>query len=322
MELPATTAASPIAVELRHLRYFLAVVDELHFGRAAKRLRMAQPPLSQAIRKLEDELGVQLLHRTSRVVTSTEAGRVFAEHARETLTSLDQAIALARRAGGAGAVVRLGCSPTQPMEEVGRILQALRQRLPGLEVPVSDLLIADQVRLLRQGQLGLGLFPSVGEIDGIATEAVFPGEPVAAFLSVDHPLASKRVLSPDDVSGETLITVPQNTLTREFRDRYLRFISDAGYRFGSTRDAGGSSARELMLPIAAGLGIALHRASLGGSGGASGVVVSRGLDPPLTLPDTVLAWSLSPPAELDTVIEVARETARELRRAPLAAPSR
>src|SRR5436309_15812072 len=102
---------SAIAIELRHLRYFLAVFEELHFGRAAERLHMAQPPLSQAIRRLEEELGVQLLQRTSRVVTATEAGRVFADEARKVFAALDHAVLEARRAGGLGAALRIGCIP-------------------------------------------------------------------------------------------------------------------------------------------------------------------------------------------------------------------
>jgi DNA-binding transcriptional LysR family regulator len=90
---------APPKVELRHLRYFLAVYEELHFGRAAERLFMAQPPLSQAIRKLEAELGVRLFDRTSRVVTPTPAGEALANGARNVLASLEAAITEARRAG-------------------------------------------------------------------------------------------------------------------------------------------------------------------------------------------------------------------------------
>src|SRR3954447_5158313 len=104
----------PPAIDIRHLRYFLAVVEELHFGRAADRLHIAQPPLSQAIRKLETELGVQLFHRTSREVVVTEAGVVFAEEARKILVGFDVAVAEARHAGGANAVLRIGCSPFLP----------------------------------------------------------------------------------------------------------------------------------------------------------------------------------------------------------------
>jgi DNA-binding transcriptional LysR family regulator len=89
----------PITVELRHLRYFLAVSEELHFRRAAKRLQMSQPPLSHAIRQLEAALGVRLFERTSRVVRPTAAGLVFAEEARKVLADVEAAVANARRAG-------------------------------------------------------------------------------------------------------------------------------------------------------------------------------------------------------------------------------
>ena len=303
-----------IAIELRHLRYFLAVVDELHFSRAAERLRMAQPPLSRAIRKLESELGVQLLRRTSRAVVPTEAGLVFAERARETLTTFEAAVSATRQTAGTATTVRVGCSPTQPMDELGHFVEAFRKRFPDLEPQVRDFLIADQLRLLRLGELELGLFADVGELPGIETEPVFAGEQMAAFLSADHPLAARDVLCPADVRNETLLVISESVLTREFRDRYLHLIERGGYHFGRTRDAGGASPRELMLPVAANLGIAVHRASLGDTSGAHGVVVRRPLYPPLRLPDTVLAWSTDAPEELSCIIAAARDAARDMRR--------
>src|SRR4051812_36075260 len=113
------------SIELRHLRYFLAVVEELHFGRAATRLDMAQPPLSRAIRKLEESLGVQLLTRSSRAVAPTAAGLVFAEEARKVLADVEQAVSAARHAGGGPPEVRGGRGfPLSP-----RILHRLLQGL-------------------------------------------------------------------------------------------------------------------------------------------------------------------------------------------------
>jgi DNA-binding transcriptional LysR family regulator len=93
--------STPPTIELRHLRYFLAVHEELHFRRAAERLRMSQPPLSHAIRQLEAALGVRLFERTSRSVRPTAAGLVFAKEAREVLASVESAVASARRAARA-----------------------------------------------------------------------------------------------------------------------------------------------------------------------------------------------------------------------------
>jgi len=97
---PSSSDRTALGIEVRHLRYFLAVFEELHFGRAAKRLRIAQPPLSQAIRKIESELGVQLFERTSRMVSATAAGGALATEARKVLAAFDTAVAEARRAGG------------------------------------------------------------------------------------------------------------------------------------------------------------------------------------------------------------------------------
>ena len=125
-------------IELRHVRYFLVVAEELHYGRAAKRLHMAQPPLSRAIRRLESELGVRLLERTSRSVSLTAAGRVFAEEAREILSSVDFAIREARSTAAAeGATIRLGCVPHAPIDRLHRFLTGLRAIVPGAHTVVE-----------------------------------------------------------------------------------------------------------------------------------------------------------------------------------------
>jgi DNA-binding transcriptional LysR family regulator len=305
---------APISIELRHLRYFLAVSEELHFGRAAERLHIAQPPLSQAIRRLEDELGVQLLHRTSRVVTMTQPGTVFAQEARKALAAVDLAVAEARRASGAGSALRIGCLPHLPIERLLRFLGALHERDPSMETHVTHSLTLEQVRRLRDGELDIGIFDYAGDYADIATEALFAGEPLCAFLASSHKLAPNAVLGPADLKREVLVTFPLEA-NPALHARLLALLDDAGYRFAKVHEAAGKSARDLILAVAECTGIALARSSLRDVSSARGIVVERELDPPVFMPDTVVAWSNSPPRHLETVLAVVREIARELRRA-------
>jgi len=148
---PDDQARAGLAIEFRHLRYFLAVSEELHFGRAARKLHISQPPLSQAVRKLEAELGVQLFERTSRVVKLTEAGRVFAEEARRVLADVELAVGAARRAGGAGYTLRIGCVPHLPIERLLAFLEALHERSPADRPQVTHITSGEQVSRLRSG---------------------------------------------------------------------------------------------------------------------------------------------------------------------------
>ena len=304
-------SSAPAGVEIRHLRYFLAVYEELHFGRAAARVHIAQPPLSQAIRRLEQELGVQLLQRTSRVVTPTEAGRVFANEARRVLACLQVAVAEARRAAGVAPPLRIGCVPNLPIEQLLRFLDALRRSHPDLPTEVTHLSAAEQLRRLRDAELDVGVFHDVGEHEGLDLERLFPGEPVAAFFAPEHRLASKEVLRPEDFRDEPLVLVPRAENPR-LHDRLLEQIAEAGYRLGEPTEANGLSTRDLLLAIAEGRGVAFLPFSLLETHEARALVVRRSLEPPLTWPDTVVAIRADPPEQLRTVLEEIREIAREL----------
>ncbi len=141
-------------MELRHLRYFVAVAEELHFGRAAKRLNLAQPPLSQQIRSLEAELGAPLFYRTSRKVELTDAGRLFLEHARLTLAQAQKAKEAVEAAGrGEAGRISIGVLVSAVYTLVPAILREFHSQRPRVEMRCKDMGLIEQTTALREGQL-------------------------------------------------------------------------------------------------------------------------------------------------------------------------
>ncbi|TML72206.1 MAG: LysR family transcriptional regulator [Actinobacteria bacterium] len=298
-------------IDLRHLRYFLAVSEELHFGRAARRLHLTQPPLSHAIRRLEEELGVRLLDRTSRSVALTDAGRVFADEGRKMLAAFQRAVEEARRAGGVGTTVRIGCVPALPIERLLAYIEALRDREPDVSIRVAHLLTLEQEKRLRAGELDLAIVFDSGAAPDLEKQPLFAGEPLAAYLRFDHRLAANRVIGPDDVGEETLVTGPSSTNPAVYDDTLSRF-SDAGYRFQNIVEAGGATWPDLLVAVASGQGIALAPASLHGRGEAGGMVVRRELSAPLQMPATFIAWRPDAALGLRGFFEAAQDVARAL----------
>ncbi|MGV9710908.1 LysR substrate-binding domain-containing protein [Gordonia sp. NPDC003424] len=146
-------------MELRHLRYFRAVAEELHFGRAAERLHIAQPPLSQQIRQLEDELGVALLVRSTRRVELTPAGQAYLRRAVEILDAVEAAGTQAQRiADGQQGTLSIGCVGSATYSLLPRLVRALREELPGLDVSVrGEMLAPAQISALTAGEIDLAL---------------------------------------------------------------------------------------------------------------------------------------------------------------------
>jgi DNA-binding transcriptional LysR family regulator len=311
---PDEQARAGLAIEFRHLRYFLAVSEELHFGRAARKLHISQPPLSQAIRKLEAELGVQLFERTSRVVKLTEAGRVFAEEARKVLGDVELAVHAARGATGAGYMLRIGCVPHLPIERLVAFLEALQEHSPSDRPQVTHVTSGEQVARLRSGELDVGIFNDEGEEEGLVEEPLFPGEPLVAFLAPDHPLTGHAVLGPAELAQEILVVFPQAASVAP-HERWLALLERGGYRFAGVRDAGGPAPRDLLLAVAGGLGVMLAPASLAEVSDAGALVARRELDPPVMLASMVVAWRADPPARLRETLAVVRDIARGLRAA-------
>jgi DNA-binding transcriptional LysR family regulator len=192
-------------MELRHLRYFVAVAEELHFRRAAERLHMSQPPLSQQIRALESELGVTLLERDQRRVTLTAAGAAFLGRAQEILDAVDDAARLAQRVNR-GEVGRLavGFVGSAMYSLVPEVLGAFAQRYADVDLHLRELTTAAQQRQLERGQIDVGFIRPPSATDGLALEPV-EHEPVVVALPAGHPLAQAPELDLPQLAGERLV---------------------------------------------------------------------------------------------------------------------
>jgi DNA-binding transcriptional LysR family regulator len=201
-------------VELRALRYFVAVAEERHFGRAAERLHVAQPAVSQQIARLERELGTRLLDRSPRKVALTDAGTRVLDAARDALAAADRVAAAARLAWG-GTTVRIGTAAglTARLE---RGIDALHAQHPEFELVLADLPLADRLTGLRRGELDLAL--ARGRIFGPGLRAL-PAwtEPLHAVVSVHHPLARRDVVALRELAGSTL-RLPCKTSHPELHD--------------------------------------------------------------------------------------------------------
>lgn len=193
-------------MELRHLRYFVAVAEQRHFGRAAEQLHMAQPPLSQQIRQLEAELGVTLLSRTTRRVDLTPAGAAYLERAREILASVDAAGHEAGRiAAGRTGRLMLGCVGSATYSLLPELARALRAELPDVDLGFrGEMLSPDQAAALRDGSLDLALLRHLPDTSGLALVDV-RRERLLVAVPEEHRFAGRRRLRVADLAGEGLV---------------------------------------------------------------------------------------------------------------------
>jgi DNA-binding transcriptional LysR family regulator len=196
-------------MELRHLRYFIAVAEELHFGRAAERLFMAQPPLSQQIRQLEREMGVTLFKRNNRRVQLTPAGEVFLEEARGILAMVDSAVGKARRAaGGETGWLGIGFVSSVAYDILPTILRQFRERYPEVELVLLEIPGVEQWEALRENRIHVGFIHIPTEEPGIVTERVAVNTVMVA-LPISHPLAKRDAIEMYELANEPFILCPQ-----------------------------------------------------------------------------------------------------------------
>jgi DNA-binding transcriptional LysR family regulator len=211
------------AVELRHLRYFVAVAEMENVSRAALKLHVSQPALSRQIRDLEDEIGFCLLERTAKSVRLTDAGRKFLDDARMLLQKADEAVAKARAVAGAGpAELHVGYSPMPTAEILPKTLRAFQQTMPNVHVRSHDWTNKDILDGIRDGRLQLGLIvppTKASALHDMRYEELFQ-ERVGVAVAPQHPFARRRAILLTEVAAEPLIG-----LTREDYPNYYEFLT-------------------------------------------------------------------------------------------------
>lgn len=214
-------------MDLRQLRYFLAVAEELHFGRAAERLHITQPPLTVAIRQLERELGAALFDRTTRRVTMTPAGVAFRQRVQAAVAELEEAAAdVVNVAAGLSGKLQIGFVSSASYTVVPEAIREFRLRLPRVDLALNPLTSGEQVEQILDGHLDVGVIRDPGIIPGLALDLI-QSEALLAVLPEGHPLATNQEISPNQLRDEPMILFPYQ-LMPGFVTRVTALFHDEG----------------------------------------------------------------------------------------------
>lgn len=246
-------------IELRHLRYFIAVAEELHFGHAAARLNISQPPLSQQIQILEQQIGARLFARTNRSVSLTEAGKQFLADSRQILSQVDDAAARAARLHhGETGELHIGFTSSAPfIKAVSDTLSTFRRRYPDVHIQTRETNTREQIVPLNEGALDLGLMRNTQLPETLVWERVLR-EPLLAMVPRDHPLASQPGVSLRELAREPFVFFDPHVGTGLYDD-----ILGLMRRYGLTpviaQEVG--EAMTIIGLVAAGLGVSILPAS-------------------------------------------------------------
>ncbi|HUH65086.1 MAG TPA: LysR family transcriptional regulator [Syntrophales bacterium] len=248
-------------MELRHLTYFIAVAEEMHFGRAAKRLHISQPPLSQQIRQLEEEIGVPLFKRTRRRVEITPAGKVFLAEARRIMTMSKDAVRRAVRADK-GEIGRLamGFIGSANYSVLPQVVREFGRQFQNVELSLTEMSTSDQLKALLEGTIHVGfLRPPKGTKDkGLTIEAVFR-EPLMVALPRNHRFKRETSVALRQLAEDSFIMVPRQ-IGPGFFDRVIVLCQKEGFSPNIVLEA--SQYHTVIGLVAAGLGIAVVPGSM------------------------------------------------------------
>jgi DNA-binding transcriptional LysR family regulator len=258
-------------IDLRHLRYFLAVAEELHFGRAAQRLHMAQPPLSQQIRRLEEEIGHPLFLRTSRSVKLTPAGKALIDRARRTLHKVDEDLDAVRSvARGEVGVLKVGFVGSAMLTSLPAILGKYRRLYSRVQLHLNEFHTSQLIEALREGSADVALARDAGTEEGLHVEHAFV-EPFIAIIPRKHPLAGLRSIPVARLKDEPFVFFPRAAGGYAWENS----IKVLGFRPNIVQEA--PQWITVVRLVAAGLGVTIAPASVEEIAGPD--VVCRKLSP-------------------------------------------
>lgn len=288
-------------MDLRHLRYFLAVAEELSFTAAAKRLNLSQPPLSQQIRDLEAELETPLFERSSRRVELTAAGRGLVDHARAILAQAEQAVEDVRVIGaGRTGMIRVGTTGTVLLGPLAGLMAGFAARHPGIAVRVREMGPVAQVEALKARRVDVIFLRRPPVEPELAAEVAWR-ERVGVALPVRHPLAARPRLLLRALEGEDMVSL------RLRNSRFAQYLRDccvvAGFAPRIVHEVVEAYSQASL--VAAGLGVALVPECVRLL--ARTDIVWRPLEPPVPEADVWMLTRLDRPAAVDRLLEVARE---------------
>lgn len=241
-------------IELRHLRYFVAVAEELHFGRAAQRLHLSQPPLSQQIRRLEEILGYALFLRTSRSVSLTSAGEAFLESARRTLRKVQRDIEETRSIGrGEVGSLHIGFVGSGMLTGLPGMFRVYREAYPRVRLYLHESFTARVIEGLENGTLDAGILRDGDRVEGLNVTTIF-SEPFVAVVPASHPRAKQKSISPAALRDEPFVYYPPSAGARAF-DKPLAIFEEYGFRPQIVQEA--SHWLTILRLIGAGLGVSI-----------------------------------------------------------------
>lgn len=246
-------------INLRRLEYFVAVAEELHFGRAADRLGIAQPPLSQQIQKLESELGAQLFDRSRRSVALTDAGAALLPEARRLLAMAGRVAAIPRDVHeGTTGRLRLGFIGSAGYRLVPALLRHSREHTPDMTLELSELPTADQLDRIDDGKLDLGLVRPPVLRNSVRTAFIWT-EPFVAVLPAGHQLATQDVIDPSELRDEAFVIFPRGRGPGLF-ETITRLCEAHGFAPRVTQEA--VQMQTIVGLVGAGLGVSIVPASV------------------------------------------------------------